>query len=258
MVSAFTVVTLGQRPDLEAQVPRLHRKGWPLFLLKDAVASRYWHRLLTTFPDCQILLCDEHDTVIAVGHTIPIVWDGTLDGLPAGWDAALEQGFHDYHHQSRPTALSALAIVVSRDHQKQGLSSTVIRTMKSIAVAHNLCTLLAPVRPTLKSRYPLTPMERYIQWKQADGSPFDPWLRVHWRLGAELLRLAPRSIVITGTVAEWEAWTDMRFPESGDYIVPGALQPVHIDCEQDVGHYEDPNVWMRYTIRADEPAGVTE
>jgi hypothetical protein len=38
----------------------------------------------------------------------------------------------------------------------------------------------------------------------------------------------------------------MAFPESGDYIVPGALVPVQIDRERDLGHYVEPNVWMRH------------
>lgn len=40
----------------------------------------------------------------------------------------------------------------------------------------------------------------------------------------------------------------MAFPESGHYVVPGALQPVAIDCERDEGCYEDPNVWMRHPV----------
>jgi hypothetical protein len=53
-------------------------------------------------------------------------------------------------------------------------------------------------------------------------------------------------MVITGTVREWETWTGMRFPESGAYVVPEALQPVLIDLECNSGRYEDPNVWMRH------------
>lgn len=30
----------------------------------------------------------------------------------------------------------------------------------------------------------------------------------------------PRSLRITGTVADWESWTDLAFPESGDYVFP--------------------------------------
>jgi uncharacterized membrane protein YdfJ with MMPL/SSD domain len=85
-------------------------------------------------------------------------------------------------------------------------------------------------------------------WKRDDGSPFDPWIRVHWRLGAEYLKLAPEALVVMGTVAEWEEWTAMSFPESGEYVIPGALQPITIDRERNTGRYVDPNVWMRHPI----------
>jgi hypothetical protein len=75
------------------------------------------------------------------------------------------------------------------------------------------------------------------------------WLRVHWRLGAEYLEVTPKATVITETVAEWEEWSGMSFPESSEYVFPGALQLVIIDREQNVGHYEAPNVWMCYTGR---------
>ena len=73
-------------------------------------------------------------------------------------------------------------------------------------------------------------------------------MRTHWRLGAETLRVIPRAMVIVGRVAEWEDWTAMRFPDSGDYVVPGALQPVRIDRDRDEGRYEDPNVWMKHVV----------
>jgi hypothetical protein len=59
-------------------------------------------------------------------------------------------------------------------------------------------------------------------------------------------------MVITGTVAEWEAWTTMRFPQSGRYTVPGALAPITIDRGRNVGRYVEPNVWMRHPVRARE------
>jgi hypothetical protein len=43
----------------------------------------------------------------------------------------------------------------------------------------------------------------------------DPWIRTHQRLGATILCPAHGAMTITGTVAEWEEWTDMAFPESG-------------------------------------------
>ena len=49
---------------------------------------------------------------------------------------------------------------------------------------------------------------------------------------------------VLGTVAQWEEWTGLVFPDSGSYVVPGALVPVEIDRERDEGLYLEPGVWM--------------
>jgi len=120
--------------------------------------------------------------------------------------------------------------------------------MKAIGKEYGFHRLIAPVRPSLKSRYPLTAIDRYVEWTTADGLPFDPWLRVHARLGARIVKVCHYAMHIPGTIAEWQAWTSMRFPESGPYIVPGALLPVQIDVETDLGTYVEPNVWMVHEI----------
>ena len=53
---------------------------------------------------------------------------------------------------------------------------------------------------------------------------------------------------IPGTLAEWEKWTNMRFPEPGGYVVEGALIPVNIDVEGDKGVYIEPNVWVVHQV----------
>ncbi len=133
-------------------------------------------------------------------------------------------------------------------HRGKGVSVILLRAMHALAAATRLGSLIAPVRPTMKERYPLAPMERYVRWTREDGGPIDPWIRAHWRLGAETLRVIPRAMVIAGSVAEWEDWTGMRFPDSGEYVVPGALQPVRIDRDRNEGRYEDPNVWMKHAV----------
>jgi hypothetical protein len=120
--------------------------------------------------------------------------------------------------------------------------------MASIATEHGFEDLIAPVRPSAKERYPLTPIERYASWTREDGLPFDPWMRVHARVGAELVRPEPRSLYIEGSVADWEAWTEMEFPESGDYVFPRGLATLAIDRAHDVGRYWEPNVWMRHRL----------
>jgi hypothetical protein len=69
-------------------------------------------------------------------------------------------------------------------------------------------------------------------------------MRVHERLGARVAVPLPHSLQITGTVDEWETWTAMSFPESGEYVFPEGLAPVVIDTSQDRGRYWEPNVWM--------------
>ena len=51
------------------------------------------------------------------------------------------------------------------------------------------------------------------------------------------------------TVEEWESWTGMLFPESGNYIVAGALSPLSIDREHNCGCYTEPSLWMLHGER---------
>ena len=89
-------------------------------------------------------------------------------------------------------------------------------------------------------------MDSFARWLRRDGLHIDPWIRTHQRLGASILASAPRSMIITGTVGEWEEWTGMAFPESGRYVVPDALDLVDVDREQNCGTYEETNLWMQH------------
>lgn len=241
-------LTLAERPDLEEAFERFAIAGWPRFLRqRDELGSgRHWPSLFTTFAGFQLLLC-ESGRVAAVGHSVPIAWDGAPDTLPESIAGVLENAMAAARGGTRPTALSALAAITG-DNRGRGLSAEILRAMHALARRHDLSTLVAPVRPTLKTRYPLAPMERYVRWRREDGLPLDPWMRVHRRLGAQIVRVIPRALVITGTVAEWEAWTEMALPDSGPYVIDGALRPVTIDRARDEGRYEDPNVWMVHHV----------
>jgi len=246
-VDPCTVYTHRQRPELAAQIDDFGAL-WPEFIFHGQAAAHYYHHTKTTFADFNLYLCDAEDTLVAVALAIPLAWDSQIETLPEGWDAALERGVCDHEQSRRPTALCALGIMVSRARQRQGWGAQALRSIKAVASAQGLQTLIAPVRPTLKSSYPLTPMDRYIRWRRNDGSPFDPWIRLHWREGATISTIAARSMVISGSVAEWETWAGMRFPDSGPYVIPGALVPITIDREADVGSYVEPNVWMTHRI----------
>ena len=71
-------------------------------------------------------------------------------------------------------------------------------------------------------------------------------MHTHWRLGARVVAMAPRSQTMTGTVAQWEHWTGMPFPDSGDYVILDGLSTLRIDRDNDQGTYGEPNVWMQH------------
>jgi hypothetical protein len=108
--------------------------------------------------------------------------------------------------------------------------------------------LYAPLRPTDKDKEPLTPFAEYAARRRADGLPFDSWVRTHVRAGAEIVKVAPRSVVIAGTLAEWRRWTGLPFDKSGAAIVPGALNPVHASLDQDHAVYVEPNLWVPHPL----------
>jgi hypothetical protein len=249
---ALSLVTVAERPELAVEMRRLGSSPWPAFLNHDAVVEALFPFLYELAPDYQFALLDEQTgSLAAMGNCIPIRWDRDPQTLPdSGIDAVLQDGVACLRGGATPTAVSALMIVVSPGLLGHGISQSAISAMADVVGRHGLADLVAPVRPTEKHRYPLIPMERYMHWRRDDGLPFDPWIRVHERVGGEILRSASAAMRVTGSVAEWERWTGMDLPESGSYVVPGALVPVEIDREGDVGQYLEPACWVRHRVEA--------
>jgi hypothetical protein len=241
---ALTMQTAAERPDLwERGIPSA--AVWPEYNLHGDRLNSWWGHLDEDLADYQFVLWDEAaDEVVAEGHTGPLWWDGMDATLPDGIDAAIEQSFVRTRAGEPVNTLCALAAESPRDGRRRGLARELLGAMRAIAGRQGLTHLVAPVRPSLKERYPLTPIDRYVRWRRPDGQLLDPWMRVHERLGARVATPVPESMLITGTVGEWETWTGMIFPETGDYVFPEGLATVHIDVEKDHGSYWEPNVWM--------------
>jgi hypothetical protein len=241
---SFSMHTAAERPDLwERGIPS--GSVWPEYNLHGDVLNQWWGHLDEDLADYQFVLYDEAaDEVVAEGHTGPLWWDGSDATLPPGIDDALVDIFARARSDEPVNTLCALAAESPREGRARGLAVQILGAMRTIAERRGLTHLVAPVRPSLKERYPLAPIERYVEWRRDDGQLFDPWMRVHERLGARIAGPLPESLRITGTVAEWESWTGMAFPESGDYVFPEGLATVHIDRDGDRGSYWEPNVWM--------------
>jgi GNAT superfamily N-acetyltransferase len=246
---AKTLVTAAERPELAQEMRKLGSSPWPVYLNHDDVVEAHWDPLYELAPDYQFALLEQDGSISVMGNCIPIRWDGDPQTLPdRGIDAVLEDGIDCLREGDEPTAASALMIVVRPGLLGKGLSREGIGAMAEVVRRHGLPDLVAPVRPTYKQRYPLIAMERYIQWRRDDGLPFDPWIRVHERVGGEILHAASAAMRVSGTVAQWEDWTGLRLPDSGTYVVPGGLVPIDVDRERDIGEYVEPACWVRHRV----------
>jgi hypothetical protein len=238
-VRAFTVA---ERPELAGPAWDATRDSFPEYNNHGDVLNRYWGRLTEERPELQFHLVGDGDEILARARSLPVRWNGTPEDLPSGIDGAIARGFDE----GGANALCAMVIQIPRSKQGRGLSAVALKAMSDLARAHGFESLIAPVRPSWKDRYPLTPIERYAEWRREDGLLLDPWLRVHERAGARVLRPEPESLRITAAVSEWEEWVDMRFPVDGVYTFPGGLAPLAVDGG--AGRYWEPNVWMHHVL----------
>ena len=223
----------------------LFADGWPEWITADREVPRYIGRVRDVFADLELVVLDG-DVPVAAGWAVPLRWDGEPAALPTGYTDALHRAVADHDAGADVNTLVIMAAQVHPQRRGQGLAGELITALRELASARGWQHVVAPVRPTLKARYPLTPIDDFARWTRDDGWPLDPWLRTHHRLGARVVATAPRSQTMTGPVAEWERWTGLLLPATGTYVIPGGLDLLHVDRERDQGVYVEPNVWMQH------------
>ncbi|MBN2227671.1 MAG: hypothetical protein JW763_09935 [candidate division Zixibacteria bacterium] len=246
----YNVVTAKEDRDLLSRADKRICAEWPEFMLHDPVADLL-DLCYDELPDYQfVITANDHNEPLAIANSIPLLWHDPPECLPEeGWDWALTRGFEDFRGGRACNILCALQIVVFSENRGKALSGVAVDAMKAIGRTHDLEALIAPVRPSRKCDHPLISIDEYVTWTVDNGFPYDPWMRVHVRLGARIIKPCHKAMRITGTVAEWRNWTGMDFPETDSYIIPGALEPVEIDLDRDLGTYVEPNVWMCHPLQ---------
>jgi GNAT superfamily N-acetyltransferase len=245
--------TLAERPELADQSRDIQAEAVPEFLRHDPVAMRCWDTLCERYPAYQYLVVDtQTDRALLAGHCAPLPWDAPANELPPeGWDWAMCTAT-DARETPPPDTVCALRVAVRPEAQGQGLATVALKEMQRIVRDRGGRRMVAPVRPNWKARYPLQPMKRYVQWTTHSGLPFDPWMRVHARLGGTVVKLCERSMRIPGMAEDWERWAGIEMPDSGRYVVPGALTPLKVDRDAGVALYVEPNVWMLHELEGDD------
>jgi hypothetical protein len=250
------IATFSQRPDLLDKVfaPEI-QSAVPEFMRHDPVGALYYGTgQLDLYREFGLVAvaAAEPDRPVARAFSVPFAFrDGSKgrEELPdGGWDAVIRWADEDRRAGRPTTAVSALEIMVAPRLQRRGTSRLMLAALRANTRRLGFLDLYAPLRPTDKYCEPLTPFADYVARLREDGLTHDSWVRIHVRAGAQIIKVAPCSMVIAGTIAEWRHWTGLGFTASGPAIVPGALSPVHISLEQDHAVYIEPNLWVHHRL----------
>jgi len=224
--------------------------GWPKFLAHDPIAIATRRKHLRYFAQDQLSLLNGN-AVAAVANSLPVRVNADLSLLSdRGLNWGLQASITDHENGVAPNALMGVQIVVAAAFQGQQMGVAAARALVDHAQATGLDYVVLPLRPSDKKDYPLIPLLEYITWENEKGLPFDRWLRIHHVLGGTMIKVCQQSMTISGTLEDWQSWTGQVFPGSGDYIVPGALNPVCVDHGAGLATYVEPNIWVVHRVPA--------
>ena len=240
--------TYADRPDLAARLEQEEATAFPEFLLHDEVWNACWPHLLDEFAELQHVLYDpEREVLVGGTNAVPFRWDGDPETLPTLHEV-LRRSIDEHARGIVPNTICGVQSIATSEMRGQGLSGAFVAASKRRLRDSGYAHAITPLRMLLKQRYPLIPMEEYVEWEREDGEPFEPWLRIWVRAGAEILHVVHDSIVLEAPIADWEHWTGLELPGSGEYVIEGAHTPITVDRERGTARYSEPHLWIRLPL----------
>ncbi|MGE3143792.1 MAG: transferase, partial [Hyphomonadaceae bacterium] len=182
-MSRFVLRTRADCPDLKKAAGAIEQAAWNAlgFLNYTHAHYQYYSALLEEYADCQLCLVDtETGYPVAAANCVPVTVPD-LDALPAeGWDWIVESAASP---KSNPNMIGALAISVPQLHRSKGLARIMIHAFRDLAAKRGYAGVVAPVRPSAKSKHPYIPIDDYVEGRDERGRAADPGLRSHLAAG---------------------------------------------------------------------------
>ena len=137
----------------------LFSEGFPEFITADRLAKQYIGRIREWFADHNLMLVDDHGMPVATGWGIPIRWDGRTETLPTGYTQATIRAVEGREQGVDPDTLVICGAIVTPSLKGRGLAGETLKALRRLAEDAGWPRVIAPVRPTLKARYPLTSID---------------------------------------------------------------------------------------------------
>lgn len=231
------------KPEEEKESWELEDKVWGTFNQAGEVWADYIKEMHLVAID------SETSEMLGTIDGTPFDWDGVPASLPnGGWADVVRQaiGFGD-NPEKKAEAQWAAAIGTSIEpaHQGRGLAQKLLEALKKEVLAQGYKGLVAPVRPTERWRMPSISIEEYADTRLEDGRHFDPWVRIHEKIGGEIIGICPASAVFKASHKQWEEWAGMRLPKTGDVLVPGAINFLRLENQR--GILKEDSIWIKHS-----------
>jgi GNAT superfamily N-acetyltransferase len=245
----FEIVTLGERRDLTGRLYDDLVGAWPPFMAHDPVDVLLDPLVERAWPHLTLLAVNRTTGALAAkAYSLPFAFTGDPDrDLPdQGYDAVVLAAARDRLAGVRGNLLATVELTVAPSAQGRGLAGRLLAEVRALAAAHDYDGVVVPARPAAIPAG--VDVADWAARTRPDGLPVDPWLRGQVRAGGRVVGVARRSMVITGTLDRWRAWTGLPFDRSGPVTVPGGLVPVRVDVPADLAVYVEPNVWVRHRL----------
>ncbi len=245
----FAVTTCAEHPEYFEASVELENETWDELSFLDYTAAHHEHydELLERFPEYHLCMIDlQSGELVATGMCVPLHVPELADLPREGWDWVVDTASN--RNAKRANTVSALSISVPEQHRHRGLARDMINTMRALAAMHDFSRVIAPVRPSAKSRHPFVPMDQYVDWRDERGRIYDPWLRSHVAVGGKVISVCDRSMVVEQPIEFWRPWTWGNLDQAGSVPFKGALVPLEVDIASGVGRYVEPNVWVRHDV----------
>ena len=240
----YSVCSASNYSEAFYEIENLHKDTWPDFFKGSQVIKDYWSKLYVEFPEYQFCLVNQKDEVVAAINTIPIKWSGNKDDVPSGWDDGLKKAFST----DNKNTLFILAGAIKASEKGKKLSYEILKLAKNISFVLGFSHVLAPVRPVFKKDFKDKSLEEYAKLKTANNFPFDPWLKVHEKIGGKIVSYCNESQFVEGTLEQWKLWTGNTFKKSGLYNVNDAMQKIEINIEENTGKYFDQAIMYSHSV----------
>jgi len=192
-----------------------------------------------------------------IGHGIAtrIEWNGNPRQLPRGWQGAVRECFQNHAgKQNRCNTHVGLFIKVEDEHRGHQWAERILEEMKRVGRSSGLSTLVIPLRlpKHYEREYAELPIERLADLRRDDGEHLDHWLRLHLRLGAEIIGFSNASHQHAMNLDDFTRQFECgSLDGTGYHLVAqhGEWYRAFVDLERDFALINQSCVWVRHRLQ---------